>query len=168
MCRTPGGHRKIPDFILLLPPYETIFALLPFPYSAPYSCAVSVSVFCSLPYFGRTPQLSRHLSPTLARAQPPHDVRFPTRTQHLLLNLHDVHYHASPEEPNHAARLKQRTLRRIVCFPLWLVVQGLRRRGVGTIRGGYPSVGQKTTPKKLYNPAHWLWTLLPSSQSRYW
>ena len=72
MCRTPGGHRKIPDFILLLPPYETIFALLPFPYSAPYSCAVSVSVFCSLPYFWRThhfhdtfPLLLRGLSPLM-------------------------------------------------------------------------------------------------------
>ena len=71
----------------------------------------------------------------------PHDVRFPTRTQHLLLNLHDAHYHASPEEPNHASRLKQRTLRRIVCFPLWLVVQGLRRRGGGHKKRGYPSVG---------------------------
>ena len=165
MCRTPGGHRKIPDFILLLPPYETIFALLPIPYSVPYSCAVSVGVLCSPPYFGRTPPLSRHLSPTLARAQSLHRVPFPTRTQHLLLNLHDAHYHthlrvipnASQGDEHYHMHLDMRKATQLVSsnghsgelfvFPYGWLSKDFEEGGVGTRTGRTPFMAKTRHPK---------------------
>lgn len=86
----------------------------------------------------------------------PHNVRFPTRIQHLLLNLHDAHYHTHLLTRTTTHLLKSQTTHlvssnghsgELFVFPYGWLSKDFEEGGVGTRREGTLLLDKRRHPK---------------------